>query len=127
MDGGDKLIRQWKVLHILAARGSRTVQDLMQEMKCSRRIVWRHLALLQGAGFPITSEQGRAAERRNEKAEKTRGHGDKGPNRGLLTWGGGMRDEAGQARTRPRQSQPSWTRRSTIRSRVEEMAVATLA
>jgi predicted DNA-binding transcriptional regulator YafY len=58
MARGDQLARQWKLLHILAVRSGRTVQDLMQEMKCSRRTAWRDLAVLQAAGFPITSEQG---------------------------------------------------------------------
>jgi len=54
---GDQLIRQWKLLHILGVHGGRTVDDLTQEMRCSRRTVWRDLAVLQAAGFPITAEQ----------------------------------------------------------------------
>jgi proteasome accessory factor B len=57
MARGDQLIRQWKLLHILAARGGRTVPELMREVKCSRRTVWRDLAVLQQAGFPLTTEQ----------------------------------------------------------------------
>jgi predicted DNA-binding transcriptional regulator YafY len=58
----DQLVRQWRLLHILAARGGRTVQELMQEVRCSRRTVWGDLAVLQEAGFPLTTEQvGRGA------------------------------------------------------------------
>jgi len=57
MARGDQLIRQWKLLHVLAARGGRTVPEMMQEVKCSRRTVWRDLAVLQQAGFPLASEQ----------------------------------------------------------------------
>jgi predicted DNA-binding transcriptional regulator YafY len=57
MARGDQLVRRWKVLHLLAVRGGRTAEDLMQEMKCSRRTIWRDLSLLQAAGFPIASEQ----------------------------------------------------------------------
>ena len=57
MARGDQLVRQWKLLHILAVRGGRTVDELMREMQCSRRTLWRDLALLQAAGFPLTAEQ----------------------------------------------------------------------
>src|SRR5574337_355147 len=57
MARGDQLIRQWRLLHILAARGGRTVRDLMEETRCSRRTVRRDLELLQKVGFPIASEQ----------------------------------------------------------------------
>lgn len=57
MPRDDQLVRQWKLLHILAARGRRTVEELMQEVHCSRRTVWRDLAVLQAAGFPLTTEQ----------------------------------------------------------------------
>ena len=50
MARGDQLIRQWKLLHILAARRGRTVPEMMREVKCSRRTVWRDLAVLQQAG-----------------------------------------------------------------------------
>jgi predicted DNA-binding transcriptional regulator YafY len=57
MARGDQLIRQWKLLHTLEVRGGRTTGDLMQEMACSRRTLWRDLAVLQKGGFPIASEQ----------------------------------------------------------------------
>lgn len=57
MARGDQLIRQWKLLHILGVRGGRSVDDLTQDMKCSRRTVRRDLAVVQAAGFPVTLEQ----------------------------------------------------------------------
>ncbi len=57
MARGDQLVRQWKLLQILAVRGGRTVEELMREVGCSRRTVWRDLAVLQAAGFPLTTEQ----------------------------------------------------------------------
>jgi predicted DNA-binding transcriptional regulator YafY len=57
MARGDQLIRQWKLLHVLGVRGGRSVDELMQEMRCSRRTVWRDLAVLQATGFPLTTEQ----------------------------------------------------------------------
>ena len=72
MARGDQLIRQWRLLHILGVRGGRTADDLMQEMKCSRRTVWRDLAVLQKAGFPITTEQD-GRERRYRLIEAPRG------------------------------------------------------
>jgi predicted DNA-binding transcriptional regulator YafY len=57
MERGDRLVRQWRLLHILGARGGRTVPELMREAKCSRRTVRRDLSVLQAAGFPLTSEQ----------------------------------------------------------------------
>lgn len=56
MARGDQLIRQWKLLNILAARGGCTIQEMMREMQCSRRTVWRDLVVLQQAGFPLTTE-----------------------------------------------------------------------
>ncbi len=68
----DQLVRQWKLLHILAARGGRTIQTLMQEMKCSRRTIWRDLAVLQVAGFPLTTGQD-GRESRYRLVESPRG------------------------------------------------------
>jgi len=56
MARGDQLVRQWKLLHVLGVRGGRTVQELVRDMRCSRRTVWRDLAVLQAAGFPIASD-----------------------------------------------------------------------
>jgi predicted DNA-binding transcriptional regulator YafY len=57
MARGDQLVRQWRLLHILAARGGRTIDELVREVTCSRRTVWRDLAVLQAAGFPLATEQ----------------------------------------------------------------------
>ncbi|MBI4736070.1 MAG: transcriptional regulator [candidate division NC10 bacterium] len=57
MARGDQLIRQWRLLHLLSATGGRSVEDLMREVKCSRRTVWRDLAVLQEAGFPLAMDQ----------------------------------------------------------------------
>lgn len=56
MARGDQLVRQWRLLQLLAAQGGRTVQELMREVRCSHRTVWRDLAVLQEAGFSLTRE-----------------------------------------------------------------------
>lgn len=57
MPRGDQLSRQWKLLHILASRGGRTIPELIRAAGCSRRTVWRDLQILQAVGFPITNER----------------------------------------------------------------------
>ncbi len=57
MARGDQLIRQWRLLHLLGVRGGRSVEELAQEMGCSRRTLWRDLAVLQTAGFPLTTDR----------------------------------------------------------------------
>jgi predicted DNA-binding transcriptional regulator YafY len=57
MPRGDQLIRQWKLLHVLGSRGGWTVPELMREVRCSRRTIWRDLAVLQQAGFSLATEQ----------------------------------------------------------------------
>lgn len=57
MARGDQLVRQWRLLQLLAAQGGRTVQELMREVRCSHRTVWRDLGVLRAAGFPLTLEQ----------------------------------------------------------------------
>lgn len=57
MPRGGQFTRQWKVLHVLAARGGRTIPELAAEVGCSRRTAWRDLQVLQGAGFPLTSDR----------------------------------------------------------------------
>ena len=57
MPRGEQLSRQWRLLYILAARGGKTVADLSREIGCSARTVWRDLALLQEAGFPLTADR----------------------------------------------------------------------
>jgi predicted DNA-binding transcriptional regulator YafY len=72
MARGDQLIRQWKLLCVLAVRGGRTVQDLMREIQCSRRTVWRDLAILEASGFPLRAEQD-GRESRYRLVEGSRG------------------------------------------------------
>jgi predicted DNA-binding transcriptional regulator YafY len=57
MPRGDQLRRQWRLLHILAARGGRAIPELAREVGSSARTVWRDLAVLQTSGFPLTSER----------------------------------------------------------------------
>jgi len=57
MPRGDQLTRQWRLLHILASRGGRTIPELMREVGCSRRTIWRDLGILQAVGFPLTAER----------------------------------------------------------------------
>lgn len=57
MPRGDQLSRQWRVLHVLAARGGKTIAELAREIGCSARTVWRDLALLQRVGFPLTTDR----------------------------------------------------------------------
>jgi len=55
MPRGDQLERQWRLLHLLAARGGRIIPQHQCELGCSRRTVWRDLAVLQAAGFPLAA------------------------------------------------------------------------
>ncbi len=57
MPRGDQTTRQWRLLYILAARGGKTIAELAQEIGCSRRTVWRDLAILQEVGFPLTTDR----------------------------------------------------------------------
>ncbi len=57
MSRGAQFSRQWRVLYILAARGGRTIAELSREIGCSARTVWRDLAVLQRAGFPLTADR----------------------------------------------------------------------
>jgi len=57
MARGDQLIRQWKILHTLAAcMAGKTAADLATDLGCSSRTVYRDLEALQAGGFPITAE-----------------------------------------------------------------------
>jgi predicted DNA-binding transcriptional regulator YafY len=52
-----EVIRQWALLLTLeAARLGRTVDELAGELGTHKRTIWRDLAALQAAGFPLTSE-----------------------------------------------------------------------
>lgn len=53
-----EVIRQWKLLLALEpARYGRTVDELAAELGVHKRTLWRDLAALQEAGFPLTTEK----------------------------------------------------------------------
>ncbi len=55
---GDQLARQWQLVQKLArSRGGVHVDDLAEEIGCTRRTVYRDLDALAFAGFPLTSER----------------------------------------------------------------------
>jgi predicted DNA-binding transcriptional regulator YafY len=52
-----EVIRQWKILRTLdAQRLGKTVDALALQLNVGKRTVWRDMAALQEAGFPLTSE-----------------------------------------------------------------------
>jgi len=58
MARGDQLARQWKIIQILiSSRIGKSAGDLAQEIDCNPRTVYRDLAALQEAGFPIYTER----------------------------------------------------------------------
>src|SRR5690606_18534676 len=55
---GDQLARQWKLIQRLArSRWGVGLDDLVEELGCVRRTVYRDLEALMAAGFPVTSEK----------------------------------------------------------------------
>jgi predicted DNA-binding transcriptional regulator YafY len=55
---GDQLARQWQLVQKLAkSRAGVHVDDLAEEVGCTRRTVYRDLDALAFAGFPLTSER----------------------------------------------------------------------
>ena len=55
---GEQLARQWRILRALESnRYGMTVADLAEQEGCHVRTIWRDLAALQDAGFPIYSEK----------------------------------------------------------------------
>jgi len=55
---GEQLARQWRILRALESnRHGITVADLAEEEGCHARTVWRDLAGIQEAGFPLYSEK----------------------------------------------------------------------
>ncbi len=55
---GEQLARQWRILRALESnRHGITVADLAEQEGCHARTVWRDLAALQEAGFPLDSEK----------------------------------------------------------------------
>lgn len=56
MPRGDQLTRQWRLVQLLSGRTGRTLAQLQSELGVTKRSVQRDIAVLEGAGFPITSE-----------------------------------------------------------------------
>jgi predicted DNA-binding transcriptional regulator YafY len=57
MARGDQLARQWKILQTLVnSRCGKSVSDLVKELNCHQRTVYRDLEALEAAGFPIYTE-----------------------------------------------------------------------
>jgi predicted DNA-binding transcriptional regulator YafY len=55
---GEQLSRQWRILRTLESRKHGiTVTELAAHEKCHGRTIWRDLAALQDAGFPLVSEK----------------------------------------------------------------------
>ncbi len=57
MARGEQLGRQWKILQILIGSRGKTVDELAQALSCHRRTVYRDLAALQIAGFPLYTDK----------------------------------------------------------------------
>ncbi len=57
MARGDQLTRQWTLVRLLASRYGRTLAQLQAELDVGKRTAQRDIAVLEIAGFPITSEQ----------------------------------------------------------------------
>lgn len=57
MSRGDQLIRQWTIIRVLEnSRFGLSVDDLVDELNCSRRTIYRDLDVLAAVGFPIANE-----------------------------------------------------------------------
>jgi predicted DNA-binding transcriptional regulator YafY len=55
---GDQLARQWRLIqHLARSRYGVGLEELADELECTRRTVYRDLDALQYAGFPVTSEK----------------------------------------------------------------------
>lgn len=55
---GDQLARQWRILRAIESRGQgATVGELAAQEHCHPRTIWRDLAAIQAAGFPLYSEK----------------------------------------------------------------------
>jgi predicted DNA-binding transcriptional regulator YafY len=55
---GDQLARQWRILRTIESRNQgASVAELADQEDCSPRTIWRDLAAIQEAGFPLYSEK----------------------------------------------------------------------
>jgi predicted DNA-binding transcriptional regulator YafY len=57
MPRGDQLSRQWRLLQLIDRPQGVTIDDAAREFGCAPRTVWRDLAALQQAGFPLYTEK----------------------------------------------------------------------
>ena len=57
MPRGNQVIRQWRLLQLVSRPAGLTIADAARELDCSGRTVWRDLADLQTAGFPIYDDR----------------------------------------------------------------------
>ena len=56
---GDQLARQWRILRTIeSSKQGVTVAQFAEEEDCHPRTIWRDLAAIQAAGFPLHSERG---------------------------------------------------------------------
>jgi len=53
---GDQLTRQWRIVSLLSGRAGRTLAQLTAELGVTKRTIQRDIAVLEAAGFPVTSE-----------------------------------------------------------------------
>ncbi|MFZ3278944.1 MAG: WYL domain-containing protein [Candidatus Sulfotelmatobacter sp.] len=56
MARGNQLTRQWMLVRLLSSRAGRTLAQLRAELGVGKRTVQRDIAVLEAAGFPVTSE-----------------------------------------------------------------------
>lgn len=56
MARGSQLARQWNLVRLLSGRAGRTLAQLQAELGVGKRTVQRDIAVLEAAGFPVTSE-----------------------------------------------------------------------
>ena len=55
---GEQLARRWRVLRTIESRNQgATVAELAQKQYCHTRTIWRDLAAIQEAGFPLYSKK----------------------------------------------------------------------
>ncbi len=57
MARGDQLSRQWRLIRFLDHPNGFTVDEAARELGCTVRTVWRHLAVLQKANFPLYDDK----------------------------------------------------------------------
>ena len=57
MARGDQLSRQWRLIRFLDHPNGFTVDEAARELGCTVRTVWRDLAVLQKASFPLYDDK----------------------------------------------------------------------